>query len=148
MPENSLADLSPSAVNRSTNSRILIFNRVCTKQMMMEYLYHPEVQVPKCASTTVEGILKKLSKRNNFTFHRSTNYWRFLSNSLCSWLYPYHPAIHRSKIVLRIWVLNFFNCHIKILRTGYLFQPGVAVQRGGAACEELGQDGERGTDHL
>ena len=101
-----------------------------------------------CASTTVEGILKKLSKRNNFTVHRSTNYWRFLSNSLSSWLYPYHPATHKSIIVLRIWVFKSFNCHIKILRTVYLFQPGVVAQRGGAACEELGQDGERGTDHL
>ena len=111
------------------------------------YLYHPKVQVPKCASTTVEGIIKKLSKRNNFTFHRSTNYWRFLSNS-CSWPYSYHPALHKSNIVLRIWVLTFFNCYIKILRTVYLFQPGVAAQRGEAACQELGQDGERGIDHL
>ena len=111
------------------------------------YLYHPKVQVPKCASTTVEGIIKKLSKRNNFTFHRSTNYWRFLSNS-CSWPYSYHPALHKSNIVLRIWVLTFFNRHIKILRTVYLFQPGVAAQRGEAACQELGQDGERGIDHL
>ena len=50
-------------------------------------LYLPGFQVPKCASTTLEGILEELSKRNNFTFHPSPNYWRFLSNSFIALRY-------------------------------------------------------------
>merc|ERR1719234_435387 len=58
LPEEAMAVKKTTAVNRSTNSHILIYNRV-----------------PKCGSTTVGGVLKDISRRNNFSFHFSTNYW-------------------------------------------------------------------------
>ena len=42
------------------------------------------IQVPKCGSTTVGGVMKDLSRRNNFSYHSSTNYWRW---SICFWEY-------------------------------------------------------------
>jgi len=57
LPEEAMVEIKPSAVNRSTNSDILIYNRV-----------------PKCGSSTMEGVLRALSRRNNFTIHFSQNY--------------------------------------------------------------------------
>jgi len=63
LPEEAMAEIKPTAVNRSTKSHILIYNRV-----------------PKCGSSTVEGVLKDLSRRNNFSFHVSTNWWSQVLN--------------------------------------------------------------------
>ena len=49
----------PSNRNHTSNSHILIYNRV-----------------PKCASTTMLALIKLLSARNSFKFVSSQIYWR------------------------------------------------------------------------
>ena len=49
----------PSSENRSLKSHILVYNRV-----------------PKCASTTMQNILRHLSWKNKFYVEKSPIYWR------------------------------------------------------------------------
>ena len=56
-----LVDIVPTAINRTPQgSKVLVYNRV-----------------PKCASSTMQNLLKKLAKRNNFSYVSSKNYWRY-----------------------------------------------------------------------
>ena len=48
-----------SSANRTVESNVLIYNRV-----------------PKCASTSMQGILRHLAKKNSFKFESSSIYWR------------------------------------------------------------------------
>ena len=66
-----------TAVNRSTNSHILIYNRVGLSGCE-DLISRITLQVPKCGSTTVGGVLKDLSRQNNFSIHFSNNSWRYL----------------------------------------------------------------------
>ena len=47
--------------NRTFNSNILIYNRV-----------------PKCGSTTMKQLLIKMSKKNNFKYHHSKLFWKYV----------------------------------------------------------------------
>ena len=47
-----------TSTNRSTDSHILVYNRV-----------------PKCASTSIQNMLKKLARKNKFTLESSKIYW-------------------------------------------------------------------------
>ena len=76
LPEEALAELKPSAMNRSTNSHILIYNRVI---IFSFFFRRTLLQVPKCGSTTIGGVLKSLSVQNNFSVITSRNAWRFSS---------------------------------------------------------------------
>ena len=64
--ENFASDLAqvdriqPSSVNRTRKSHILVYNRV-----------------PKCASTTMQNILRRLSRKNKFRVEHSPIYWRY-----------------------------------------------------------------------
>ena len=58
-----LVDIVPTAINRTPrDSKVLVYNRV-----------------PKCASSTMQNLLAKLAKRNNFSYVSSKNYWRYSS---------------------------------------------------------------------
>ena len=48
-----------SSSNRTVNSNILIYNRV-----------------PKCASTSIQSLLRFLAKKNGFKFESSSIYWK------------------------------------------------------------------------
>ena len=52
-------DVRVSSSNRTVESNVLIYNRV-----------------PKCASTSMQGILRYLAKKNAFLFESSSIYWR------------------------------------------------------------------------
>ena len=52
-------DVRVSSDNRTVESNVLIYNRV-----------------PKCASTSMQGILRHLAKKNAFLFESSSIYWR------------------------------------------------------------------------
>ena len=52
-------DIRVSSANRTVESNVLIYNRV-----------------PKCASTSMQGILRHLAKKNAFLFESSSIYWR------------------------------------------------------------------------
>ena len=52
-------DVRVSSANRTVESNVLIYNRV-----------------PKCASTSMQGILRHLAKKNAFLFESSSIYWR------------------------------------------------------------------------
>ena len=54
-----LQHIHPSAINRSSSSNILVYNRV-----------------PKCASSTMVALIKMLAIRNSFSFKSSQTYWR------------------------------------------------------------------------
>ena len=75
-------------------------------------------QVPKCGSTTVGGVMKDLSRRNNFSYHSSTNYWRW---SICFWDW----IDYRGKVSM-------------------LYQPGAQPHRGETTGDSAGQDGWKG----
>ena len=53
-------DIRISSANRTVESNVLIYNRV-----------------PKCASTSMQGILRHLAKKNAFLFESSSIYWRW-----------------------------------------------------------------------
>ena len=52
-------NIQVSSANRTVESNVLIYNRV-----------------PKCASTSMQGILRHLAKKNSFKFESSSIYWR------------------------------------------------------------------------
>lgn len=52
-------NITASSANRTVESSVLIYNRV-----------------PKCASTSMQGILRHLAKKNSFQFESSSIYWR------------------------------------------------------------------------
>ena len=52
-------NIMASSVNRTFHSNILIYNRV-----------------PKCASTSMQAILRHLARKNDFQFESSRIYWR------------------------------------------------------------------------
>ena len=52
-------NIRASSANRTVQSNVLIYNRV-----------------PKCASTSMQGILRHLAKKNAFQFESSSIYWR------------------------------------------------------------------------
>ena len=52
-------NIPASSANRTVESNVLIYNRV-----------------PKCASTSMQGILRYLAKKNYFKFESSSIYWR------------------------------------------------------------------------
>ena len=58
-PLGNLPDITVSGENRTKESNILIYNRV-----------------PKCGSTTMTAILKKLSFKNKFTLKNGVEHWQ------------------------------------------------------------------------
>ena len=91
MPEGALAELTPSAVNRSTNSHILIYNRV-SLGWILDSVWVASffcTKVPKCGSTTVEGVLMDLSRWNNFSIHFSNNSFGYF---ICLFVAPWNPC--------------------------------------------------------
>ena len=90
LPEEAMIEIKASTFNRSTNSNILIYNRVAEEWIYLElesdikcgwgigdFMPKNLLQVPKCGSTTVGDVVKELMKRNNFSYHASQNYWRY-----------------------------------------------------------------------
>lgn len=63
LPEHVKPSVSLSSTNRSQDSRILIYNRV-----------------PKCASETMLGIIRKLAQQNGFKYRNSAIYWKQVIN--------------------------------------------------------------------
>ena len=52
-------EIKPSSRNRTRDTNILVYNRV-----------------PKCASTSMQNILRQLSRANHFRYESSNIYWK------------------------------------------------------------------------